>query len=144
MPPSPVSRNWQWLGSQVMLGIRWYPGTYQQPRGSLCLYLETHEGQREDSSYARDHSAWHGPHTHRYTITPARIEGTVGVRAYLGRTFSCGMKAAVRGSQEASSSLPSAPPLLQAPQQCKPVPFLVLSRTAWYSSPALDCTYGIS
>ena len=117
MSPSPVSSSWQWLGSQVTLGIRWYPGTYQQPRGSLRLYLETQVGQREDSSYARDCSTWCGSHTHRHTVPPARVEGTVGMRAYLGRTLSSGMEAAARGSQEACPLLPLSPTPVRGSQK---------------------------
>lgn len=83
-----------------------------------------------------------GPHTHRCTVTPARIEGTVGVRAYLGLTLSSRDENSCKGLPGGLlPTSPSALPLPQAPQQCKPVPFLELSRTAWYSAPALDCTW---
>lgn len=33
--------SWQWLMSPARRGIKWYPATYQQPRGCLGLYLES-------------------------------------------------------------------------------------------------------
>lgn len=84
-------------------------------------------GQGEGGGHARAHAAWHGSHTHKCSVTPARAEGTVGVRAQLGGALSSGDESSCE--ELPGGFLPT--PLLQAPRQRTPVPFLVLPIPAW-------------